>query len=190
MKTGVYFHPLFARDGWPILGDKFRHFPEAIEDLLAEPQVELIEPQPVSAELLEKVHTEEFLREVKGRWYYEGAALSVGGCVDACEKVMEGTLQNAFVFDVAAGHHAGPSYAWGGTYLSSAGPAVANLRKRFPEVKTAIVDTDSHHGDGTRAVFLGDPHTLHVCFAVIIWKKMAEPRFVQMWVGEARTKNT
>ncbi len=164
MKTGVFFHPLFTREGWPILGEKFRHFPGAMEHLLAEPHVELLEPPKVSEELLLKVHTEAFLRDVRGRWYYEGARLSVGGCVEACERVMEGELQNAFVFDVAAGHHAGPSYAWGGTYLSCTGPAVANLREKYRKPKTAIIDTDSHHGDGTRAIFFGDPHTLHLCF--------------------------
>lgn len=164
VKTGVFFHPLFTRDNWPILGDKFRDFPRAMEHLLELPQVELLEPPKVSEELLSKVHTEEFLKDVRGRWYFEGACLSVGGSVEACEKVMGGELQNAFVFDVAAGHHAGPSYAWGGTYLSCCGPAVVNLREKHRRIKTAIVDTDSHHGDGTRAVFLGDPRILHVCF--------------------------
>lgn len=164
MKTGVYYHPLFHQNSWPVIGDKFRHFPGVMEELLNLPSVKLIQPEMVSEELLLQVHTTEHLQRVQREWYYHGAALSVGGCVGAVEKVFRGELQNAFVFDVAAGHHAGASHAWGGTYLSCTGPAVANLRKKEGRIKVAILDTDSHHGDGTRDIFSGDPFTLHVCF--------------------------
>lgn len=164
MATGVFFHPLLAQKVWPVMGDKFLRFPQAIEEELRLPGVIYIEPQPVSEELLLKVHTPTHLSNVKRQWYYEGAAVSVGGCVQAAEKVYAGNLDNALVFDVAAGHHASPSSAWGGTYISCTGPAVRNLREKFGPVKVALLDTDSHHGDGTRAVFWDDPDVLHVCF--------------------------
>lgn|GEM_PF-51655 len=162
--TGVFYHPLFSRESWPVMRDKFRHFPAAMEELLDLPQVKLIQPQEVPMGLLQKVHTDELLYGMQGKWYYRGALLSVGGCVEACEKVYAGELANAFVFDVAAGHHAGPAHAWGGTYISCSGPAVINLRQKFGPLKVAIIDTDCHHGDGTRGVFRGDPLTLHSCF--------------------------
>ena len=39
-------------------------FPDALRDLLALPQVVLFEPQPVSDELILKVHTPDLIREV------------------------------------------------------------------------------------------------------------------------------
>ncbi len=164
MKTGVFFHEIFARGYYPILGDKFRNFPKAIERELSLPQVRLYTPSPVSEELLLKVHTKELVEQTKRAWYWEAARISVGGCVEAVEKILSGEIRNALVFDVAAGHHAGRSHAWGGTYLSCTGPALRNAREKFGELRFAILDTDSHHGDGTRDIFSDDPNTLHVCF--------------------------
>ena len=88
----------------------------------------------------------------------------MGGCVEATERIAKGEINHALVFAVAAGHHAEPNYAWGGTYLSCIGPSVINVREKFGLKSFAIIDTDSHHGNGTRAVFRNDPDVLHVCF--------------------------
>ncbi len=164
MRTGVFFHREFSLRDWPIIGKKFRNFPRALQGVLSLEGVTLYEPKPVSEEILLRVHTPSHLEEVKRAWYYEGATLAVGGCVEAAEKIASGELTNALVFAVAAGHHAEPSYAWGGTYLSCTGPAVARVRDRWGRQRFAILDTDSHHGNGTRAVFRDDPDVLHVCF--------------------------
>jgi acetoin utilization deacetylase AcuC-like enzyme len=124
----------------------------------------LFEPKPVSEELLLKVHVKELVDCVKLKWYYKGASLSVGGCVEAGEKILTGEISNALAFVVAAGHHAGRSEAWGGTYISCTGPTIINLREKFNAQRFAILDTDSHHGDGTRDIFTGDRNVLHVCF--------------------------
>lgn len=161
--VGVFFHPSFKGRPWPIIGDKFKAFPEALQPLISSGAAVLIEPRPAPENLLLKVHSREFLRSVRSRWYFEGALLSVGGCVEAAEKVWKGELAAALAFSVAAGHHAGRSYAWGGTYLSCFGPAVEHLRK-LGAGKVAVLDTDSHHGDGDREIFTGNPAVLHVCF--------------------------
>jgi len=41
---------------------------------------------------------------------------------------------------------------------------IVNARERFGVRRFAIIDTDSHHGDGDRAMFRGDRDVLHVCF--------------------------
>lgn len=164
MRTGVFFHPIFSQKSWPVMGDKFKRFPGIMGSSLKLSAVELIEPRPVTEELLLKVHEQKYLQQVKKQWYYEGATLSVGGCVEATERVWRGDFDNALVFNVAAGHHASPDSAWGGTYISDTGPAIANLEDKFGLVKVAILDTDSHHGDGTRAVVKGKMNILHVCF--------------------------
>jgi len=164
METGVFFHPEFSTKDWPIIGNKYHNFPGVMEKALLLEGVKLFESKPVPEELLLRVHTENYLKDVKKAWYYPGAALAVGGCVEASEKIVEGEMTNALVFAVAAGHHAEPSSAWGGTYLSCAGPAVAHIRDLIGQQRFAILDTDSHHGNGTRAAFRNDPEVLHVCF--------------------------
>lgn len=161
--VAVFFHPSFKGKPWPIIGDKFKAFPEALSPLLQAGAAVLVEPKPAPEALLLKVHSKEYLRELRNRWYFEGSSLSVGGCVEAAEGVWRGRFSSALVFCVAAGHHAGRSYAWGGTYLSCFGPAVEHLR-RLGASKVAVLDTDSHHGDGDREVFAGNPSVLHVCF--------------------------
>lgn len=162
--TGVFFSNVFKGRDWPIIGDKFRNFPEVMNDVLRLPNVQLYESQPVDEDLLRKVHTPELLKQTRSAWYYEGALRAVGGCVKATEMVWKGELKNALVFTVAAGHHAGPSGAWGGTYLSSLGPTIRYLREKHGVEKFTILDTDSHHGDGDRVMFMGDKNVLHVCF--------------------------
>jgi acetoin utilization deacetylase AcuC-like enzyme len=164
VKTGVFFHSEFSLKDWPIIGNKYRNFPRVMEKALSLEGVKLFESKPVPEDLLLRVHTESYLKDVKKAWYYQGARLAVGGCVEASEKIAKGELINALVFAVAAGHHAEPSSAWGGTYLSCAGPAVAHVRDLLVHRRFAIIDTDSHHGNGTRAVFRNDPEVLHVCF--------------------------
>lgn len=164
MRTGVFFHKEFANGDWPIIGNKFRNFPGVLKEVLKSESVKLFEPKPVHESLLLKIHSKSHLEEVKKAWYFRGASLSVGGCVEATEMIAKGELTNALVFVVAAGHHAEPSYAWGGTYLSCIGPSVVNVREKFDLKRFAIIDTDSHHGNGTRAVFRNNPEILHVCF--------------------------
>ncbi|RLF12013.1 MAG: hypothetical protein DRJ68_06400 [Thermoprotei archaeon] len=163
-KTGVFFSPAVKGKDWPVIGDKFRNFPEVMADVLKNPNVALYSPKPVDEKLLFKVHTANVVMDLKSAWYYEGAVYSVGGCVEALERICRGEIVNAIVFNVAAGHHAGPSYAWGGTYVSCAGPMIVDAREKFGVERFAIIDTDSHHGDGDRAMFKGDPNVLHVCF--------------------------
>lgn len=164
MKTGVFWHDIFAKSSWPVIGNKFENFPKVMEWALKLEGVKLFTPNKVSWEVLSKIHDKTVLDDLKNAWYCEGALHSVSGCIEAATKILKGELVNALVFDVAAGHHAGPSHVWGGTYVSCNGPTVVSLREKFGRGRYAILDTDSHHGDGDRAVFMGDRDVLHVCF--------------------------
>jgi acetoin utilization deacetylase AcuC-like enzyme len=164
MTTGVFFHEAFRGKEWLIIGDKFRNFPEVLKHVLKLPGVNLFVPERVTEALLLNIHTSRFVEDLKKAWYSEGAFLSVGGCVEATEKVMSGQLENALVFTVAAGHHAERDSSWGGTYASCAGPAIHHAREQFGHRRFAILDTDRHHGNGTRDIFLADDEVLHICF--------------------------
>jgi acetoin utilization deacetylase AcuC-like enzyme len=42
--------------------------------------------------------------------------------------------------------------------------ALTRVREISPKQRFAIVDTDAHHGDGTRQLIQDDPEVLHLCF--------------------------
>ncbi|TFG06248.1 MAG: hypothetical protein EU539_08085, partial [Promethearchaeota archaeon] len=117
-ETGVFFHEVFSQEVWHIINDKFRNYPEVMKEEINLANVKLISPKRVSRELLKKVHTTSFLENLNKKWYAEGAYLTVGGCIQASEMIMQRKLRNALVFGVAAGHHAEKDYSWGGTYCS------------------------------------------------------------------------
>lgn len=77
--------------------------------------------------------------------------------------VADGSLRNAFCFIGAGGHHAGRNFFGGYCCFNDVAIAVAEVRLLTPLRRIAIVDTDAHHGDGTRDLVRVDPAILHVC---------------------------
>ena len=63
-RTGIFYHPSFSQRSYLTVGRRLAAFPDVLGDLLALPQVILFEPQPVSDELILKVHTADLIREV------------------------------------------------------------------------------------------------------------------------------
>ncbi len=143
--------------------NKFRGFIPIIEDLKKYKNLIFYRPEPISEELLLKVHTRSMLNTVKSYHNYEPSLYASQGCVDAVCKVWSGEIDNAFVF-FGCCHHAGRNHAWGGCAISGIGPAVYKLREMGFNGKICIFDTDAHHGDGTRDIFMGDKDVLHICF--------------------------
>ncbi len=63
-RTGIFYHPSFSQRSYLTVGRRLAAFPDALRVLLALPQVVLFESQPVSDELILKVHTPDLIREV------------------------------------------------------------------------------------------------------------------------------
>jgi acetoin utilization protein AcuC len=83
----------------------------------------------------------------------------VGGSLVAAELVHSGAALHAF--NPAGGlHHASRSRASGFCVYNDVAVAVAWLRAQGHRV--ACVDVDVHHGDGTQALFYGDPEVLTI----------------------------
>jgi acetoin utilization deacetylase AcuC-like enzyme len=78
-------------------------------------------------------------------------------------QVAAGSLRNAFCFIGSGGHHAGRSFFGGYCCFNDVVIAVAEVRRMTPLRRIAIVDTDAHHGDGTRDLVRDDPTVLHLC---------------------------
>lgn len=168
MRTGIFFY--YQK------GERLRDFPEALKGILEQENVFLydafyplkplssFELEPISSELLFRVHYPKMIEEVKLTGNFEGALFSATGTVRAAEKICTGEIDNAFVFTGYGDHHAGRNFFGGGCYLNGAAIAIQELRNRFGVKRFAIIDTDAHHGDGTWEIFGTDPDVLYVCF--------------------------
>ena len=81
---------------------------------------------------------------------YRAAYASAQTAVSAAESVRAGAA-SAFALCRPPGHHAYADRANGFCFLNNAAIAAAHLRGKFARV--AILDFDTHHGDGTQAIF-------------------------------------
>ena len=64
------------------MGNKFRNFPQVMEDALKLSGVKLFEPKPVSEKLLLKVHTKELVDQTKRAGMVPGSYVKNQGVVD------------------------------------------------------------------------------------------------------------
>ncbi len=165
-RTGIFF-TYFQ-------GERLKDFPQALSGILDKENVFYNDAvydsrqglgylEPLSEELLLKVHSEDMVRGVKMTGDYESALYSAGGTVQAAEEIWRGKIDNAFVFTSFGDHHAGRNFYGGMCYFNGAALAVRALRERGVR-RVAIVDTDCHHANGTRDIFSDDKNVLHICF--------------------------
>ncbi len=120
-----------------------------------------LEPEVATREALRSVHTDELVTRVESGQINDPdcpsypdihtyAALSAGAAILAQER-------SGFSILRPPGHHAGPGFLGGFCYYNVVAVAVRQSGKR-----TLIVDIDGHHGNGTEAVFSGDPDVTYV----------------------------
>ena len=95
---------------------------------------------------------------------------SAGGVVDAARRVFEGEIDNAFCAVRPPGHHACPDRAMGFCYFNNIALAAYYLQSKCKIRRVAIVDFDVHHGNGTQAIFDGDPRitSYNVCYTKLL----------------------
>ena len=164
-RTGIFL-PRFQ-------GQRLKDFPIALVDILDKDNVSYYDGvyaadnpyyvRPATEEMLAKIHSKDMIDRVKETGYYETASYSAGATVQAATEIYQEKIDNAFVFTGVGDHHAGKNYFGGWCYFNGAAVAIAMLKEK--DVKSfAIVDTDSHHADGTRDIFSQDKEVLHVCF--------------------------
>lgn len=81
---------------------------------------------------------------------YDAATASAEAAITAAKAVLAGESAT-FALCRPPGHHAYIDRASGFCFLNNAAIAAETLRQRFGRV--AVVDFDTHHGDGTQAIF-------------------------------------
>ena len=155
-------------------GERLKDFPRALDGILDRENVSYYDAvydrrdglyylEPVAEETLLKVHSREMVAAVKLTGDYESAMYSAAGTIQAAREIQQGKIDNAFVFTSFGDHHAGRNFYGGMCYFNGAALAIATLREKGVK-RFAIVDTDCHHANGTRDIFLTDDSVLHVCF--------------------------
>ena len=92
----------------------------------------------------------------------ESHLISAGGAITAAEKVLSGTVDNAFALVRPPGHHAMLVVhgARGFCNVNIEAIMIEYIRKHYGSKRIAVVDTDCHHGDGTQDIYWNDPDTL------------------------------
>ena len=163
--TGVFFHEVMRLAHAPMDMDIGKGF-DAIrrEGLLEERGIRFFEAEPVAEDLVYAVHSSEWLEEVKREGYWEVSLRSAGAVAKAFDGILSGELRNALALVGVGGHHAHRDSAYGGCYINHEAIAVASARSAGKGNRFAIVDTDTHHGDGTREIFWEDEDVLHICY--------------------------
>lgn len=93
---------------------------------------------------------------------YEAAASAAAAVAAAIDAVMEGKVSNAFCAVRPPGHHALRDRAMGFCFFNSAAIGAKYFLGAYGPAKTAIVDWDVHHGNGTQEAFYRDPEVLYI----------------------------
>ncbi|MCS6902903.1 MAG: histone deacetylase [Candidatus Bipolaricaulota bacterium] len=158
----LIWHPHCLEYGAPGHPENPQRLARAYE-FLSDPQLgyEFVPAEPATERELLLVHTPRHLEDVKQLRFYdpdsprypnifEYARLSAGAAIQAMKL-------HGFALMRPPGHHAARERVAGFCYFNNIAIAV-----RASGQKTLIVDIDGHHGDGTQAIFLGDPQVVYL----------------------------
>lgn len=153
----------------------------AVERLKGQNELKITwaEPLPVDEEIIERAHSKEHISRVKAAArdfdgdtpahpdIFAHALRGVGGALQALKAARAG--ETTFCLLRPPGHHATRDRAMGFCYLSSI--AIAALEALATGTKKiAVFDFDVHHGNGTEAILLNQPHSVfysihqHPCY--------------------------
>lgn len=90
----------------------------------------------------------------------EAALRAAGGCVNAVDLVMSGSVENAFCAVRPPGHHACIDQAMGFCVFNNIAVAAMHAINAYRLQRVLIVDFDVHHGNGTEDIFADNPNVL------------------------------
>jgi acetoin utilization deacetylase AcuC-like enzyme len=89
---------------------------------------------------------------------------AAGAAIAAVDAVMKGEVNNAFCAVRPPGHHAEPHRSMGFCVFNTIAIATRYAIEQYDLDRVAVIDFDVHHGNGTEAAFIDDPHVLMCSF--------------------------
>jgi len=92
---------------------------------------------------------------------FEAALRGAGGAVHAVDQVMTGKATNAFVAIRPPGHHAETARPMGFCLFNNAAIAARHAQRKHGAERTAVIDFDVHHGNGSQDIFWSDASVLY-----------------------------
>ncbi len=163
-RVAIVYHESFSRRSYLTQGTRLQDFPAVLENMLRQgEQFFLLHPPAIDEEWILAVHSREHLIEVMHDPLCSTAWHSVGSVVRGAEAILSGEADRSFALIGAGGHHAGRDFFWGYCCFNDVVITIEILKHRYGLERFAIVDTDAHHGDGTRSLIAHDPSILHYC---------------------------
>lgn len=165
-RTGVFYHDICGEKAYSSLAMGVEAGFQSIqkEGLFSQENITWFESEPATEEHISRLHSQEWINQVKQTRWWDVSLYSVGGMIGATEKVLKGEIDNALVIAGVGGHHAHRDNAWGGCYFNVIGLGIPHARAKSLGKRFAIVDTDTHHADGVRDLYKDDEDMLHICF--------------------------
>ncbi len=164
----------------PIRVGRFQMAFDLVNDagFLEHPSVRLVDPTPLSDEMLVRIHSEEFIKRVKQisltgqgeididtpgfKGIYEYGQLSCGATLTGVREVASGRL-NHFLSPTGGFHHAKYDSGGGFCIFNDVAAAVFALKDMGFE-RVLVADFDVHHGNGTETYFYEDPGVMVISF--------------------------
>ncbi len=154
---------------------------QAIVEVLQEDgawgEADLLEPQPISPERLQRLHLPAYIERVRraseqgGGWLdldtyitpasYRVALLAAGGAVEATRAVLESRREAAMALVRPPGHHARPGREMGFCLFNNVALAALYALEEGGLERVLIVDWDVHHGNGTQEAFYHDGRVMY-----------------------------
>lgn len=150
----------------------------ADNDFLSQPNVEILQPEPLTDDLLLTIHAKEYLDAVRRisetglgeisidtpgfLGIYENASITSGATVTGVRAVSSGKVDH-FLSPTGGFHHA--KFEWGGGFCIFNDVAAAAFElKSLGHQRILIADFDVHHGNGTQTYFYNDPGVMQISF--------------------------
>lgn len=163
-------------NGHPFGPDRHDAFMAELERSDVFQELDIVNAQPGSRDVLELFHTPGFVdfverRSVEGQGLLDGgdtpaypgvfedAAAVVGGTVGLLERIMAGEAKRGFI-PIGGLHHARRDGAAGFCVFNDCGIAIEAARKHHGLTRIAYIDIDAHHGDGVYYGFEDDPDVI------------------------------
>jgi len=170
-----YYHPLPPGHPFPMA-----KFPQAHEILMRKGTIapdEIIEIGPATREILERVHTPEYLDKIANASLSPREQTTLGlppslALLERSARETEGTrlaaraaLEEGIAVNLAGGtHHAFADHGEGFCVLNDVVVTVRDLHRQQPNLRILIADTDAHQGNGTHALLAEDPRVF--CYSI------------------------